>query len=210
MYDDVVYNTVYNANYYVQQYSVRYRVQCDVQWKVNTICLRHIYQWFIRILSSISTPRFPYLLHMYNDAVYNKAYNTVYNVANNAMLTTMMSVHRKWIIQYWNLLEIYLLLFIDMYSYLNFCIENLSFTLFLFQKRKREVCCPLPLHKKNTTKWCTFTKCVGGSSSSILYRDSSKLNLNPATIVNWIMTQFRIRGKYRIEFREGWSNITRP
>ena len=87
------------------------------------------------------------------------------------------------------------------------CIENLLFTLFLFHRRKRIVCFLLPLRKKITTKWCTFTKCYGGSS--ILYGDSSKPNWNPTSIVNWFVTQFMIGGKCGIEFGVGLSEATR-
>jgi len=89
-----------------------------------------------------------------------------------------------------------------------FCIENLLFTLFLFHRRKRIVCFLLPLRKKITTKWCTFTKCYGGSS--ILYGDSSKPNWNPTSIVNWFVTQFMIGEKCGIEFGVGLSDATRP
>ena len=84
------------------------------------------------------------------------------------------------------------------------CIENLLFTLFLSTDTKGYFAFSSPLHKKSTTKGCTFTKCDGGSS--ILYRDSSKPNWNPTSIVNWFVTQFRIREN--TEFNLGRDSLT--
>ena len=183
---DAVYDTEYNVTY-----DTRYTLQCTMWSRKNLL-------WFYT----------EHVLFTVFD-VQRLGVKFIILCSTLCNINNINEYKQKWIAQHFNVFIIYLLLFFIRILTFIFYVEHFLLIFFSFFKRRNRDSLPsLPSLKKNTTQDVLLQSVM--TVVVFFTETSSKPNWIPQ-IVNWMVTQFRIKGQYGIGFKgRRWSGVTLP